>query len=305
MLWCSAGEHKHDHPTSKIEKETCLIRPSHGINAARRLVYTPRMPKVEKHIPGSFSWIELATTDQDGAKRFYTSLFGWDVIDNPIGPEEVYSIFRVGGGNVGATYTLRPDQRSQGVPPHWLLYIATADADDTVARVKELGANIIDPAFDVMDMGRMAVIQDPTGTVFAVWQAYKSVGLGVAGEINTLSWADLSTNDVETAKKFYEGLFDWKIQTGEKDSTGYLHIQNGDVMIGGIPPSKYRDPGTPPFWMIYFAVTDCDAVSTRAQQLGGSLYMPPSTMEDVLRIAILADPQGAVFALFQDLKANR
>ena len=260
------------------------------------------MPKVEKHSPGSFSWIELATTDQNGAKSFYTSLFGWDVIDNPIGPEEVYSIFQVDGANVGAAYTLRPDQRSQGVPPHWLLYIATANADDTVARAKELGANIIHPAFDVMDMGRMAVIQDPTGTVFAVWQAYKSEGLGVAGEINTLSWADLSTNDVDTAKKFYEGLFNWKIEAGEKDSTGYLHIKNGDAMIGGMPPSKYRDPGTPPFWMIYFAVTDCDAVTAKAQQLGGAVYMPPSTMEDVLRIAILADPHGGVFALFQDLK---
>ena len=101
---------------------------------------------------------------------------------------------------------------------------------------KELGANIIDPAFDVMDKGRMAVNQDPSGAVFAVWQAYKSGGLEVSGEINTLSWADLNTNDVDTAKKFLRRFIHWKIQPGEKDSTGYLHIQNGDAMIGGMPP---------------------------------------------------------------------
>ncbi|HYI96289.1 MAG TPA: VOC family protein [Bryobacteraceae bacterium] len=263
------------------------------------------MPKVEKNLPGSFSWIELATTDQEGAKRFYTSLFGWDVIDHPMGPNEVYSTFQLQGLNVGATYSMRPEQRSQGVPSHWLLYIATPNADNTAARAKELGANILAPAFDVFDMGRMAVIQDPTGAAFAVWQAYKSEGLEIVGEINTLSWADLSTNNVENAKRFYKDLFGWKVEVGEKDPTGYMHIQNGDVMIGGIPPSKYRDPGTPPFWMIYFAVTDCDAVTAKAKELGGAVYMPPSTMEDVLRIAILADPQGGVFALFQDLKASR
>ena len=221
-----------------------------------------------------------------------------------MGPNEVYSTFQLRGLNVGAAYSMRPEQRSQGVPSHWLLYIATANADDTVARAKELGANILAPAFDVFDMGRMAVIQDPTGAAFAVWQAYKSEGLEVAGENNTVSWADLSTNDVESAKRFYEQLFNWKIEAGEKDPSGYLHIKNGDTMIGGIPPSKYREPGTPPFWMIYFAVTDCDVATAHAQQLNGAVYMPPSTMEDVLRIAILADPQGGVFALFQDLKAN-
>jgi predicted enzyme related to lactoylglutathione lyase len=265
------------------------------------LVYNPRMPRIEKHPPGAFSWIELATTDQNGAKTFYTSLFGWEVIDNPMGPNEVYTMFKLQGAYTGAAYTMPAEQRSQGVPPNWMIYVATASADQSVARAAELGGKIIAPAFDVFDFGRMAVLQDPTGALFSIWEAKQHHGMGIAGEPGTFCWADLSTADVDTAKRFYEGLFGWQIAPGEKDTSGYLHIKNGDNFIGGIPPSKFRDPNVPPHWMIYIMVSDCDSTAAKAKELGGAIHMPPSTMENVGRMSILADPQGAVFALFQPL----
>ena len=145
----------------------------------------------------------------------------------------------------------------------------------------------------------MAVIQDPTGAVFSVWQAKKHAGTGITGVPGTFCWADLSTTDPERARKFYSDLFGWKIMASEHDPSGYLHIQNGEEFIGGIPPSAHRDPHIPPHWMLYFAVEDCDATSAKASQLGAKIYLAPMTMEKVGRMAVLADPQGAAFAIFK------
>ncbi len=115
----------------------------------------------------------------------------------------------------------------------------------------------------------------------------------------TLGWADLITPDQARAKEFYSGLFGWKIVAGENDTSGYLHIVNGEKFIGGIPPKNHLDPRVPPHWLSYFAVSDCDAAAAKAKQLGANLLLAPMTMEDVGRWAVVADLQGAVFAVFQ------
>jgi predicted enzyme related to lactoylglutathione lyase len=259
------------------------------------------MPNIDHHPPGTFTWIELATTDQNSAKGFYSSLFGWAIHDTPIGPNEQYTIFRIDGREAAAGYTMRPDEQMMGVPPHWNLYIAVASADESAKQASELGGKVVMPAFDVMDAGRMAVIQDPTGAMFCLWQANRNPGIGVTGVEGTLCWADLNTKDPERAKQFYEGLFGWKISAGQ-DNTGYLHLQNGEEYIGGIPPASQFDPKMPPHWMIYFFVADIDAATKKAEGLGASIHMPPMTIEKVGRMSVVADPQGAVFALFSALK---
>ncbi len=176
------------------------------------------MPNIDQNNPGSFCWFELATTDQAAAKKFYTSLFGWTVNDMPMGPGESYSMFQVQGRQAAAAYTLRPEQRSQGVPPNWMLYVAVESADDAARRVQELGGKIYAPAFDVFDAGRMAVLADPTGAVFAVWQPKRHTGIGITGVDGTVCWADLSTPDAETARRFYSDLFGWQITTAETRS---------------------------------------------------------------------------------------
>jgi len=152
-----------------------------------------------------------------------------------------------------------------------------------------------------MDVGRMAVIQDPTGATFCVWQAKKHSGTGIVGVDGTLCWADLSTPDPELAGKFYSGLFGWTLTPGEgkTDTSGYLHIKNGENFIGGIPPSAHRDSNIPSHWLGYIRTSNCDATAGKAKQLGASFVMAPTTFENVGRMAVIADPQGAVFAIFQ------
>jgi predicted enzyme related to lactoylglutathione lyase len=265
------------------------------------LIYNPGMPQVDKHAPGDFCWIELGTSDQDAAKHFYGSLFGWVANDMPMGPDSFYTIFRLDGRDSSAAYTLTPQETDQKVPPHWNLYIALENADDAANKAVELGAKLLAPAFDVFDAGRMAVIQDPTGAIFTVWQAKKNAGIGINNEPGALCWADLNTQDRSRAKEFYSALFGWTITAGEgKDDSGYLHIQNGERFIGGMPPA----PNGPPHWMIYFNVADVDDSAANAKELGANFYIPPTSMEGVGRLTVLADPQGAVFAMFKESPRN-
>jgi predicted enzyme related to lactoylglutathione lyase len=258
------------------------------------------MPTIDRHKPGSFCWVELGTSDQPAAKLFYTSLLGWDVLDNPMGgPGGVYSMFSLHGRNTGGGYTLMPDMVAQGIPPHWMLYVQVDSADDTVAKVTGDGGKVMGGPFDVMTYGRMAVLQDPTGAVFSIWQPKSHPGTQVVGEPGAFCWADLSTPDVAAAKRFYESVFGWQLSPGEHDTSGYLHIKNGDHFIGGVQPSGFRNPKAPPHWLIYFQVASCDASTAKAKELGASVYMEPMSMEDVGRWSVVADPQGAVFSLFE------
>jgi uncharacterized protein len=200
------------------------------------------MPNVDAHQPGSFCWVELGTSDQPGAKRFYNQLFAWTANDVPIGPDDFYTMFQLRARDVAAAYTLRADQRERGVPPHWMLYVAAKDADATSEKAASLGGKILAPPFDVFDVGRMAVIQDPTGAVFAIWQAKRHQGTGVAAEEGSLCWADLNTSDPKKAADFYSELFGWETEVSKHDPSGYLHILNEGNYIGGFPRSaRIRD----------------------------------------------------------------
>ena len=260
------------------------------------------MANIQRHPAGAFCWIELSTTDQPAAKNFYTSLFGWDFTDGPMGPGEFYTMFKLGGRDAGAAYTMRKEESAQGAPPHWNLYIQVDSADDSAAKAAKLGGKVLAPAFDVFDIGRMAVVRDPTGAVFQVWQSKKQAGLGATNEDNALCWADLSTPDPQRGAKFYSDLFGWKLDKGENDSSDYLHIKNGEEYIGGIPPAHHRDPQAPAHWLIYFQVADVEATANKAQAQGGKILMPPRKMEGVGSFAIIADPQGAVFAIFKSAR---
>lgn len=254
--------------------------------------------------PGAFCWFELATSNQPGAKQFYETLFGWSSEDSAMGPGEVYTIFKLGGRDVGAAYTMREEQRQSGLPPHWMVYVAVADAAATSDRVPALGGTVLMPPFDVEDFGRMAVLQDPTGAVLAIWQPKKHAGTGFTGRVdNTICWADLSTPDQDRAAAFYTELFGWKMVAGKELTPAtpgdYFHVANGTELIGGIGPASQRDPNLPPHWLIYVAVADCRAVEGHAASLGAQIHASTFPVGSDGWVCVLSDPQGAAFALHQ------
>jgi predicted enzyme related to lactoylglutathione lyase len=245
--------------------------------------------------PGSFCWAELATTDGPGAKKFYTELFGWDAQDNPMGPDMVYTMLSLNGKNIGALYG--KGEAMKDVPTNWASYVCVKSADEIAAKAKALGATPIQEPFDVMDFGRMAVITDPTGATFCIWQPGTHPGFGVKGEPNTVCWNELLTTDTERAIDFYTKLFGWVANT--HGPMEYTEFMNGDTHAGGMMKIQPHMGPIPPHWGIYFAVDDCDAAFEKATSLGATAYVPPMTIENVGRFATLSDPQGGAFSIIK------
>src|SRR5262249_38850033 len=142
---------------------------------------------------GSFCWPELVTTDQKAATSFYSKLLGWNVDDQPMGPGETYSMFKTAGRDAAAACTMRAEERQQGMPPHWNSYVKVESADATTKKAEQLGAKVIAPPFDVMEAGRMAVLQDPTGAYFCLWEGKKHQGISAKRETGALCWTELTT----------------------------------------------------------------------------------------------------------------
>jgi uncharacterized protein len=249
-----------------------------------------------KYTPGTFSWTDLTTTDQDGAKAFYTELFGWDVEDNPMGDGMVYSMMLIDGKAVAAISPQPQQQREMGAPPMWNSYVTVDDADASAERAKELGANVHAPPFDVMDAGRMAVVQDPQGAFFEVWQPKDNIGASLVNGPGMLSWNELGTTDVEAAGKFYSDLFGWTTSTMDMGGTPYVVVSVDGHSNGGIRPAM--PPDTPPFWLAYFGTDDLGGSVAKISELGGNVLQPPMEIGEGNRIAIAMDPQGAAFALY-------
>lgn len=250
------------------------------------------MPEVTKHAPGSFCWIELATTDANAAKRFYMELFGWTVNEIPMGENGFYYMLQKSGRDVGAMYEMYPQMREQGVPPNWMTYVAVESADAAAEKVKSLGGSVVAGPMDVFDSGRMVTCMDPQGSAFAVWEARAHIGLGIRDEDGTLCWNELVARDPESMQQFYSGLFGWKA----KVSPEYTEWSLGGQAIGGMMKAG---EGMPLHWFAYFQVDDCDATVAQARSMGAQVYVEPNDIPGVGRFAIVADPQGAVFSVIK------
>ena len=251
------------------------------------------MPEMSKHEPGEFSWAELATSDSDAAKKFYGGLFGWSYSDSPAGPDMIYTRIQRNGKDVAALYKM--GAQMQGVPPHWNTYVTVASADASAKKAKELGGKVMMEPFDVMEHGRMAIVQDPQGAVFSLWEPRAHIGAEIMGDPNTVCWSELETTDREGAQRFYTSLFPWRPKPGGD----YTEWQLNGRSIGGMMKIPKEWGPVPPHWLTYFAVSDCDGTVKKATASGGGAIVPPTDIPDAGRFAVLRDPQGAVFAIIQ------
>ncbi|HET6512764.1 MAG TPA: VOC family protein [Candidatus Kapabacteria bacterium] len=256
------------------------------------------MAVVRSHAPGNFSWFELATTDQDSAKQFYSKVFGWEPNDSPMGEGLTYTMLKKEGNDVGALYKLMPDELAMGLPPHWRIYVTVDNAEDSAKKAEQLGATLPCPPFDVMEHGRMAIVQDPTGAVIMLWEPKKHPGAGVIDEPNAFCWYELNTNDTEKAKDFYSKLFGWDVG----GSPEYTEWKQGSRSLGGMMKIQPEWGPMPPNWTPYIMVESADQYAEKIKSNGGNVMMGPADIPNTGRFAIVSDPQGAVFALYEPLK---
>jgi uncharacterized protein len=248
-----------------------------------------------QYTPGTFSWVDLSTPDPEAAKRFYGALFGWQGEDLPVPGGGFYSMQRLDGKNVAAIAPQPEQQRDAGAPPAWQSYVTVASADDAAARAGELGGTVHAGPFDVMEAGRMAVIQDPQGAFFIVWEPRGSIGAGLVNVPGALCWNELAAPDLDAAPDFYSQLFGWRVEPFEGGPMRYLTIKIDGETNGGM---RETQPQEPPYWLVYFAVEDVEAGMARVEELGGSAVSGPHDMSSVGKIGVVRDDQGAVFALY-------
>jgi uncharacterized protein len=156
-----------------------------------------------RYDPGTFCWVGLATSDVAAARAFYASLFGWEAKDLQAQGAGAYTMLRSRAEDVAILYRQQPEARAAGAPPHWTSYISVEDADATAARADELGgAAVFRAPFDVLDAGRVAAIRDPTRAIASLWQPRSRIGATLVNDPGALCWNELTTTEVELAKRF-------------------------------------------------------------------------------------------------------
>jgi predicted enzyme related to lactoylglutathione lyase len=245
---------------------------------------------------GEFGWIDLSASDIDAQTSFYEALFGWTHRDIPTPQGPDYKMYYLDGAIVAGGAPISPDMAAAGVPTMWNTYVLAEDIDALAARAVELGGQVIMPAMDVMTEGRMVAISDPTGGALFFWQARDHGGAEKFHEPGSLVWNDFNTRDVEAAAAFYKELLGWDYEIFMPGELDYAMIVSGGQMHGGFPSIP---EGTPAHWVGNVAVESVDETAGKAKAAGGRILVDPVDFPGVGRYAVIADPQGAVLALFQ------
>jgi hypothetical protein len=203
---------------------------------------------------------------------------------------------QIGPDNVAAIAPQPPEMAAAGAPPMWNTYIAVDSVDDAVAKVAPAGGQVAMQPFDVMDAGRMAFVLDPGGAAAGLWQAGQHIGATLVNEAGTVGWNELVTADPASSVGFYQQVAGMTTSVMDMGDEKYTLFEVDGQMVGGTTPPPM--PGTPNHWHVYFVVGNSDASAAKATELGGSVLVAPFDTP-VGRMAVLRDPQGAVFSIMQ------
>ncbi|HEX2236226.1 MAG TPA: VOC family protein [Actinomycetota bacterium] len=248
------------------------------------------------YAPGTFSWVDLGTTEAGAAKGFYGAVFGWEARDTPAGEDRSYTMLFRDGDLVAGLYEMDEHQRGAGMVPNWLSYVTVESVDDAARRAAELGGTVVRAPMDIQDSGRMAVVADPTGAVLGLWEPRAHIGAQRVNDVGALCWNDVVTPDPAAAASFYTDLLGWEI-TELDQAGGYRHIRNRGASNGGLMPSAMAG-NPPPHVLPYFNAGSIDDTARVIHDRGGRLVTQPMQVP-AGRFAVAQDPQGAAFALFE------
>lgn len=255
-------------------------------------------PESEPVLPAGIPcWVELGCLDESTIQHFYSGLFGWQyqLHRDPAAPTGRYSVATLGGVPVGGAYRVAP-----GGPAGWTIHLAVQNTSATAEWVRSLGGQVTLGPIDIPDRGSILHAVDPSGAPIVFWRPAASWAFGT-GSVNTFSGADLNTHNGQAADYFYTRLFNYTTrQFGDSDTVDYVEwlIAHEPVLYRYVMGTEYH-PDTPPHWLVYFEVDPArgtDAAAGHALMLGGTVVLQPYDTP-FGRMAIIADPEGAVFAI--------
>jgi hypothetical protein len=251
----------------------------------------------ESYNQGEFCWVDLNAHNLTAAQEFYTQLFGWTAQPAAEG-SPAYLLFELQGQAVAGAGEMSAEMQAGGMPPCWNSYINVADVTAIVQRATELGATVTVPPMKIMEFGWLAFLQDPTGAHAGLWQKNQFAGAGRANDPGCFCWNELATRDLERAAQFYTDLFGWTYEENSDSPSRYDMIKNAGRMNGGIMQMTAEWGEIPPYWGVYFSVSDIDDTVAKLKQAGGRLHAEPFEIP-VGKLAVAADAQGAAFNLIQ------
>lgn len=264
------------------------------------------MSERDDYEPGVPCWVDTLQPDPDAATAFYAGVFGWEFVGPgpmPGEPAGQYLVARLRGRDVAGVGS----QPAGGGPerPSWNTYVHVDSADVAARKAQSVGGSVLVEPFDALPAGRMAVVADPSGALFCVWEPGVRTGAQLINEPGAWAMSQLQTSDPERAAAFYGDLFGWTTETfgaGE----GELTMFRLPGYVGGEPQQPVSRevvavmmPGSddaPPHWSVNFWVHDVDATAAKATELGGTAIAPPFD-SPMARMAVLADPHGAAFSI--------
>jgi predicted enzyme related to lactoylglutathione lyase len=249
---------------------------------------------------GAFCWIGLASSDPAAVFAFYASLFGWEGEELPAGEFGTYTALRRDGAEVAILYRQTREARAARAAPHWTPFVAVEDADAGAVRARELDGAVLREPLDFVNAGRVAALRDPTGGIVSLWQARAHAGAELTGDVGALCWHELATSDVERAKSFYGELLGWHY---EDDSSGCTTITRYGSRIGIMRELGDGNDVTASRWIAYFGVESVQDTAHEAER-NGRRILSASAVGPIGRTALLADPQGATFALLAQTKST-
>jgi predicted enzyme related to lactoylglutathione lyase len=251
------------------------------------------MPTRDTVATGAPAWVDLTTSDVEGARRFYSELFGWTA-DEPNEEFGGYFMFNHKGRPIAGGMSVQ----DPGQPTTWSIYLTSDDAEKTLETAVAEGGQVVVPVMPVGDAGTMAYLIDSTGAGIGVWQPKEFLGFVDYAEPNTPSWWELQTREHAKALAFYRSVFGWETEMmSDTDEFRYAVQKVGDLQSAGVmDASAYLPADATPFWTVYFAVDDADAAVAKVRELGGRVKAEPQDTP-YGRIAEVVDPSGAGFRI--------
>ncbi|MTD15862.1 VOC family protein [Nakamurella sp. YIM 132087] len=242
--------------------------------------------------PGTPCWVDLFTSDEAASRAFYSELLGWEIL--PGRPDfGGYALAQIGGHNVAG---IMPN--SEGGPDVWSTYIAVTDAEATTAAATAAGATVLAPPLAVGPLGTMAVLFDPIGGAFGLWQPAEHTGFQLVDVPGAVAWDEYHSKDFATSRAFYGDLFGWTYRVmSDTDDFRYITAEVDGNPVGGMMDSAgFLPEQVPSHWAVYFTVEDADAAQATAVRLGATVLRPAED-SPFGRIVDLVDPTGAAFKL--------
>lgn len=259
------------------------------------------MPK--RHT-GDFCWVELCTKDAPAALSFYKTVFNWGQNDHNNGDHGTYHMLMLGEHEIAGAYQLTPELQQQGAYPCWNAYVKVADVDAVADKAKSLGGRVLNGPFDVVEHGRMAILQDPTGAVFSLWQSKHEADHPEKQQPGNFGWVELMTKDTQKAGAFYQDLFGWQAETAEFAGVNYTSFSIDGEYVGGMLQTRPEWGEIPANWSVYFTVADIDKTLTTAKDLGADLCYDVKEIPEVGRFTTFKDPQGVYVSVIEYPKAS-